>query len=58
MAQREAFVMDFEVFKGLAGRDAYGKTLAQLGEEDERIVVLAADALNSTRGNLFTEKFP
>ncbi len=58
MAQREAFVMDSEVFKGLAGRDAYGKTLAQLGEEDERIVVLAADALNSTRGNLFTEKFP
>lgn len=58
MAQREAFVTDIEIFKGLTGRDAYGKTLAQLGEEDGKIVVLTADALNSTKGDLFTEKFP
>ncbi|GAG74329.1 unnamed protein product, partial [marine sediment metagenome] len=50
--------MEFDFFKGLAGRDAYGKTLAQLGGEDSRIVVAAADALNSTRMNLFAEKFP
>lgn len=58
MAQREAFVMDIKVFRGLAGRDAFGKALSELGDEDERIVVLAADALNSTRMSLFTEKYP
>ena len=34
----------------LSGRDAYGKTLAQLGKEEDRIVVLGADTINSTRG--------
>lgn len=60
MAKREETIMNwsFNFLKGLAGRDAYGKTLAQLGEEDERIVVAAADCLNSTRMNLFAEKFP
>lgn len=47
-----------EDLKGMSGRDAYGKTLAQLGKEDERIVVLTADALDSTRGSTFAEKFP
>jgi len=44
--------------KGMPGRDIYGKTLAQLGEEDSRIVVLTADALDSTRCSLFAAKFP
>jgi transketolase len=58
MAEKVAFAMDVEVFKGMAGRDAYGQALLKVGEEDERVVVLAADALNSTRGNLFLDKFP
>lgn len=58
MAAREAFVMDVTILRGLAGRDAFGKVLAELGGEDERIVVLAADALNSTRMSVFAEKYP
>lgn len=39
-------------------RDAYGKTLAALGEKDKRLVVLDADLSGSTRTGKFGERFP
>lgn len=42
----------------VAIRDVYGKTLAQLGEERENIVVLDADLSGSTRTVYFAKKFP
>jgi len=45
--------------KKFAGtRDAYGDTLARLGAEDERIVVLDADLSGSTRTAKFAKRFP
>lgn len=43
---------------GLATREAYGRTLAELGEENPRIVVLDADLSKSTYTALFGRKFP
>ena len=40
-----------------ATRDAYGRTLAEIGS-DERIVVLDADLSKSTKTALFREKYP
>ncbi len=42
----------------IATRDAYGKALLKLGEENPRIVVLDADLSGSTKTNLFAQKFP
>ncbi len=39
-------------------RDAYGKTLVELGTEDPTLVVLDADLSGSTRTVLFGQKFP
>jgi transketolase len=39
-------------------RDGYGKGVVELGERDERIVVLCADLAESTRSHWFKEKFP
>lgn len=41
-----------------ASRDAYGKTLVELGRQDERIVVLDADLSVSTKTCLFAKEFP
>jgi transketolase len=41
-----------------ATRDAYGETLAQLGEENSDIVVLDADLSGSTKTAIFAKKFP
>lgn len=41
-----------------ATREAYGETLSELGEKDERIVVLDADLSNSTKSAFFGRKFP
>ncbi len=43
---------------GAATREAFGEALAQLGAEDERIVVVDGDVNNSTFTNHFAEKFP
>lgn len=43
---------------GPATRDAYGEILAELGRENENIVVLDADLSKSTKTALFGEKFP
>jgi len=39
-------------------RDAYGKTLARLGHEDPRIVVLTADLAGSTKTSVFAAEHP
>ncbi|MFQ5830332.1 MAG: transketolase family protein [Candidatus Methylomirabilia bacterium] len=39
-------------------REAYGRALAELGEENPRIVVLDADLSKSTYTSLFGKKFP
>ncbi len=41
-----------------AMRDAYGETLAALGEEDPRLVVLDADLSSSTKTSVFARRFP
>lgn len=43
---------------GLATREAYGQTLAELGAEDPRIVVLDADLSLSTMTKVFGARFP
>ena len=42
----------------LATRDAYGKTLVELGKENKNIVVLDADLSSSTRTAWFAKEFP
>ncbi|MBI5287274.1 MAG: transketolase family protein [Deltaproteobacteria bacterium] len=44
--------------KLIATRDAYGETLAELGERYRDIVVLDADLSASTRTNVFAKRFP
>lgn len=39
-------------------RQGYGDGLVESGEKDEKVVVLCADLTESTRSNLFKEKFP
>jgi transketolase len=39
-------------------RDGYGKGVVELGESDERVVVLCADLAESTRSHYFKERFP
>lgn len=43
---------------GPATRDAFGETLAELGEKDSRIVVVDGDVSDSTRAKEFITKFP
>jgi len=47
-----------EVKLGKATRDAYGETLAKLGAENQKIVVLDADLSKSTKSGVFAKKFP
>ncbi len=42
----------------VAIREAFGKALAELGAENEQVVVLDADLASSTRTTYFSEKFP
>lgn len=44
--------------KPIATRESYGRTLVQLGAENENIVVLDADLAESTKTCMFQEKFP
>ena len=39
-------------------RDGYGEGLVWAGEQDERVVVLLADLVDSTRATAFKERFP
>jgi len=51
-------VVNMPQLKGMGGRDIFGLALAQLGEENERVVFLVADCLWSTKGDIFAKKFP
>ena len=42
----------------VAGRDAFGEALLELGEEDPRIVVLTADLSEALRVHHFARRFP
>lgn len=44
--------------KKIATRESYGRALAQLGAENDRIVVLDADLAESTKTCMFQEKSP
>ena len=44
--------------KRIATRVSYGKTLAELGKENDRIVVLDADLAGSTNSGVFGKEFP
>lgn len=39
-------------------RDGYGLGLLELGQENDQVVVLAADLAGSTRSTVFAEKYP
>ena len=41
-----------------ATRDAYGKALVELGEKDERVIVLDADLAAATKTGAFKKAFP
>ncbi len=43
---------------GAASRDAYGKALVELGNENPNVVVMAADLSKSTRTDKFGKAFP
>jgi transketolase len=42
----------------LSGRDGFGQALLQLGQENEKVVVLTADLAEPTRTHWFQEKYP
>lgn len=44
--------------KKIATRQSYGEALAELGEENENIVVLDADLSGATKTSIFAKKFP
>jgi len=48
----------FEVKLGMATREAFGKTLVQLGRENRDIVALDADLSKSTFTHFFAQEFP
>ncbi len=48
----------YELKLGMATREAFGKTLAELGRENPNIVVCDADLSKSTYTNLFAKEFP
>lgn len=50
--------MELDFPLGDATRDAYGKTLVELGKENPDIVVLDADLSKSTKTGLFAKQFP
>ncbi|MBI3020248.1 MAG: transketolase family protein [Parcubacteria group bacterium] len=51
-------IFDLEKIGKVPTRDGYGKGVVEAGEKDERVVVLCADLLESTRSHWFKEKFP
>jgi transketolase len=48
----------FELKLGAATRDAYGKTLVELGRSNPDVVVLDADLSKSTKTGVFAKEFP
>jgi len=50
--------MKYELRMGLPTREAYGKTLVDIGREDPNVVTLDADLSKSTKTALFGKEFP
>jgi transketolase len=48
----------FELKMGAATREAFGKTLVELGRENKNVVALDADLSKSTYTHLFAKEFP
>ena len=48
----------FELKMGSATREAFGKTLVQLGKENKNVVVCDADLSKSTMVHWFAQEFP
>ena len=44
--------------KKIATRQSYGEALAELGEENKKVVVLDADLSGATKTSIFAKKFP
>ena len=44
--------------KKIATRESYGKTLVELGKENEKVVVLDADLAEATKTSMFKKEFP
>ncbi|KKS75024.1 MAG: Transketolase subunit B [Candidatus Azambacteria bacterium GW2011_GWA2_42_9] len=56
---KEAYLIeDLSKAEKAPTRDGYGKGLVDLGEKNDRVVVLCADLAESTRSHWFKEKFP
>lgn len=51
-------IFDLKKVEQKPTRDGYGLGLVELGEKDERVVVLCADLTESTRSEAFAKKFP
>jgi transketolase len=51
-------IFDWEKLPMASMRDAIGEALVELGEKDERVVVLSADVSESVRVDAFKKKFP
>ena len=47
-----------DINKKIATRQSYGEALAELGKENEKIVVLDADLSKTTKTCIFSETFP
>ena len=59
MLNKEAYLIeDLSKAEKAPTRDGYGKGLVEIGEKDDRVVVLCADLAESTRSHWFKEKFP
>lgn len=52
----QAFTM--KMFEQMSGRDSYGKVMAEIAKEDERVVLLTADSLGTTKGTAFYNNAP
>lgn len=51
-------VFNTEALEAEPTRNGYGEGVVEAGERDERVVVLCADLMESTRSHWFNEKFP
>ncbi len=47
-----------DINRKIATRASYGEALAELGSENENVVVLDADLSGATKTSVFAKKFP
>ncbi|MEM2465095.1 MAG: transketolase [Candidatus Bathyarchaeia archaeon] len=56
--RKYAISTDYRIGEMIATREAFGKALVKLGEQNERLVVLDGDVKNSTFTMYFFDRFP